>query len=467
MAVILLTSNNVGTMKITRICKVAAFAALAVMSVSCVEEINNGKNGKSFSFKVGAVSQIETKSVEREVDVFHTPYEVEGVKFTLTSSVSNNFDNPFDQDMVTKGSMIDTEGLQTISKFKMNITSLDGYENNYSNVDVDYASNEWTISHSAYGNITWPDYTMTNGMKFDAWYNGAKSTYQNGTYTISSSSATDSEDFLLAQTVLKKEGLVPLTFYHPLAAIRFVIKGLDSGLKVKSITLKNYNKSGSVSFDGKNSTWSGLSSKGDYTETLNVSELASADATTTFFVIPQSVSDCKFVVVFDANGKETTFEINAPTAGLTGDKLEAGKYYTYTISGGGVVDIDSVADLDNNKVTFKNTGTLPVYVRAALVFYYEREGSDVIIAPWYGDIIPPVGHELDWDWTLASDGFFYSKSAVAVDAEINFEYLMLENDMSGTGAHPTGQVYLEKYVSVQAIDASDKTQAKSAWPSLN
>lgn len=450
MAVILLTSNNVGTMKITRICKVAAFAALAVMSISCEEE-GRMKSEKGFSFKVKAVESIETKAGS-SVESCSTDISFNGIMMTLTASAEPNYSDPFDT-YRTKGTQINSS--DALDSFSMIIEqAVVDYDTKYDyTAKVAKSEGSWGIVHSsAAANIQWPDVVPDAGIRFDSYYTEGATFGIAGnvaSYSSTVSSSADSKDLLFGRTYAK-ENQVPVTLYHPLSAIKFKVKGLVDGVSVASITVKGVIKDGT--FTIPTSTSLGTTDLSNIAWTLTSTDGAdfSCVAEDDLFVIPQSVENIKLEIVFNQpNGADPqTMTVDFPAAGLddTTKAWKAGYFYTYTISGGGFIDVETSGFNSENKVTVSNTGSLPAYVRAAVIcgWYKPTNGSTEVefyTGAWNG-----AATVLN-TWTLKADGFYYYNQALPVGATVDFVSAFTD------GSAPVGKnsSILSKSVSVQAV----------------
>ncbi len=390
-------SKRKGIMKITKTIKAAALAALAVMTVSCGEDIRPGSS-KSIIFNVKTAAPVETKSSEVET-LESVDLSFNDMKITMTATAEPNYNNPFES-YSTKGSMI--QSVDALDSFFMNIEGLQDGANVLKGTD-----GAWSLDYTDQEHYIWPS---TRPVNFDSYYSqvAGSLTVSNGvaTYTSTASEASSTGDVLVGRTIASQND-VPVTLYHPLSVLKFKVAGLPGeGLKVK-ITVTGIYMNGELILPTEAGATqkalelsSGFEPTGRDNGELSTNVMANGDEEC-MFVVPQTAEGVKLSVNFtNAAGLNETKEIDFPVNGLTDNKWAAGYYYTYTISGGGYVDVE-VSDFgENNAVTVKNTGSLPAYVRATVVCNYKNSG--VIVAPWNGD------KSIDSAWTENStDGFYY------------------------------------------------------------
>lgn len=153
----------------------------------------------------------------------------------------------------------------------------------------------------------------------------------------------------------RTDNQVDIRFFHALAAVKFDITGVAGEVTVDNISLVNVASGGSctisapiVSEPTNSFAWTpgttlktysqDFSSSNDF-ETVSGRKTQKMSGDKVFFMIPQTLgSNAKLAVTFTINGVTTTMY----STGVSGDKWEAGKYYTYALkktSGSLSVDI--------------------------------------------------------------------------------------------------------------------------------
>lgn len=441
-----------------------AIAALSLLATSCAEDINIfGKNDKSFQFKVTTDNGPAVKSGS---DVWaiaeDSELEVGDMKLTLSATASYNRMDPF-ASINTKGTVLNNDNLaKVLQEFNLYIPMAD-----IKNVTV-AADDEgkWSIQPTSEGGVpVWPEeYHDKIDMPFIAYTGGDldENDYNKFTYT-SPAKASDQIDLLYAYTEANKND-VAIHFYHALAAVRFVVGGLKEDFEVTKISVKNVANGGTATYNGDGEfTWeTSGSATFSQTYTKNAHRPASGALTyfdndevaSTFFMVPQSVSDVMFeVMIKDANGNEYPVEasVPAPDGGW-----KAGYFYTYSISGGeGTVDIEVSEDFNNYKkenVQAHNTGKLSSYVRAAVVANW-CNAAEKVVAP------AALSLTLNSGWKEVG-GFYYYSNPVAKDALSP----MLFTNTIVPGEAPVAGTHLVVNVVMQAVEYdSNMASAKAAW----
>ena len=141
--------------------------------------------------------------------------------------------------------------------------------------------------------------------------------------------------------VQEEYGGVPLQFKHPLAYIKFSLsEATTDNVTVNSISMEGLKTSGSCSFNGTTSTWSGQSGSAamNLTETLQRHE---TEETSPFIVIPNNYGEktLSVNVTWTEWGEEQTRTYEAP---LTINWV-AGYAYTYTLT---ITKYELIVDVD-------------------------------------------------------------------------------------------------------------------------
>ena len=192
-------------------------------------------------------------------------------------------------------------------------------------------------------------------------------------------------------------------------------------------------------------------SKGKYPASFaaagNTNNLNDGNATQTFWLIPQPMTDnVKLTITYKiGNGSENTWTVDFGSA-LGDVTWKAGQIRTYTIK---IDDVnvkieDTVTATEKSGVTITNTGNTPAFIRAALVGQWlNSDGNPVfgftdevnklyLVDSWYQDQFVTksgaeaparthgkfeelAGYDKDNgynDWYLCTDGYYYYKYAV-------------------------------------------------------
>lgn len=451
-------SKRKGIMKITKTIKAAALAALAVMTVSCEQEISF-KSKDTFQFSVKAEGPVMTKS-DVSVETENVDLSFDDVKVTLTATATPMVEDSF-ASFNTKAVAINDANDENFTQFNMSIKGI------ASDVKVVKDGGNWAIDRSAGKSYKWPEDITSGGIQFDSyWGKGATFSGNTVSYTM-----TDS-DLLIGRTYADKN-MVPVTLYHPLAALRFKVAGFQEGFEVTNIKLSTLCTTGSFTIpeggevnkamDISSFAWSNLSGAQD----LNTDVYDGADE---FFIIPQTATGVTMTITFQQEGgPEKTLEVEMPTVGLVGGSWQAGYYYTYTISGGGYVEIeasdkmDGVATSDTGEtktdVRANNTGSLETYVRAYVVTnWYNAAGK--VVAPYTGEISYNTSA---WTYNEA-DGFYYHNSAVPADASTDNLIHSFTPQTSAAPAKTGFELHAEMQVIFQAVEVD---KAGDVWSYYN
>lgn len=320
-------------------------------------------------------------------------------------------------------------------------------------------------------------------------------------YQSETTAAAQKDLILAARTITKKEAMdnrvngVSVLFNHALTGVKFAIANYDASKKItiKSISFNglydggkctiipakenNYrdkpteeysSSDGRVAWPNANLTKSGKALKaGEFGAPVNYSggsfskngkypssfsdkgatnNLNDGDATQTFWLIPQTMSDDVTLTIEYTCGSETTktgvFEFGKALKTASGYvEWKAGELRTYTIKVDDVnVSItDQFTTSTKNNVVITNTGATEAYIRAAIigqwvdpsgnpVFGYtdfktgDESGQPATIPSWYQDYTSGgtyygtfVGLPGD-DWVKGSDGYYYYTKPVASGA---------------------------------------------------
>lgn len=446
-------------MKIIKLIKTASFAVLAVMAVSCVEE-NDLRLKKEIMVDVSTEGPMQTKSgISTETESVDLSFD--DLKITLTATAAPVTDEQFGS-YDTKAAAVNSSG--DISSFNMKISAFSDVATVEKN-----ANNAWALIRSEGQHYLWPEDIPAGGLCFDSYYgSGAAINGNTVSYTM-----TDS-DLLIGRTFATKNN-VPVHLYHPLASLRFKINhAFLEGFTVTDIKLSNIYTTGQFTLPSTGTVdqavdlfsfnWTGLASP------QTVSPDVYSSAADEFFIIPQSTSGVKMTITFHKgeDGTNKVLEIDMPDAGLADGCWQAGYFYTYTISGGGFVDIEAADKMDGvststtgatkTDVKADNLGSLPVYVRAYVLTNW-RNAAHKIVAQYTGAI-----NFNTTDWKLGSDGFYYHKGPVAVDASSANLIDSFTPDTATAPSHTGMALHAEMQVIFQAVEVGSASQV---WPNTS
>jgi len=319
----------------------------------------------------------------------------------------------------------------------------------------------------------------------------------------SKKTAADQKDLIFAaRNITKAEAQgkyrvngVPVLFNHALTGVKFAIKNYDATKKIaiKSVSFNGLYDSGTClikpakendyrdkptteysSGDGRvvwpapNTTLSksgkaiesgafgspvdfdgtSFSSKGNYPKSFgeagNMQNLNDADASQTFWLIPQTLTDDVTLTIHYTFGsdEEQTWEIDfGEIVAAKGDAVwKAGQLRTYTLK---VDDInvhiaDEIVDGKKQSIAITNTGNTDAFIRAAIIGnwcspdgaavfgftdFIDNPGEYVEIPSWTidntggGVFVGLPSASATTGWVRGNDGYFYYTTAIAPKAE--------------------------------------------------
>ena len=336
--------------------------ALATLCACTDDNQADGKGNRLVTFSVNAkanggwsdINGSRSAWMSPQTQQMGEPVEMEGKlngkTVYLTSEVTEGF--PTDNPTFTRGTQItDADGMSS----SFGVTAFLGSQKYMDHVEIKKSADSWKPE---------TDYFWLNGKPLDfyAWYpyNPTEGTSgipagmtlkQENFSSISYTVPTDvskQEDLMFAVNKNASEPAdgkaTSLDFKHSLAAVKFVVGDLPTGVTVKSITLKGVKVTGSLNVNAINQNWV---LEGDAKDMQLVSDAtagtddklpAEGEA---FFMMPQTLpDDAKVeVVVEDEKGTKVTLTgalQDATAAEQEKNKWEAGKTYTYTINLSGV-----------------------------------------------------------------------------------------------------------------------------------
>ena len=303
---------------------------------------------------------------------------------------------------------------------------------------------------------------------------------------------------------------------HALTGVRFVMGESTAGVKLKSVSLNNFNSAGTATIkrgrnkaDNADSTmvnWSALSGTKNFTQSFTDEEVASRTTNAdfdktdnklkTFMVIPQTLGENAELVIYLASAlhpEVLKFEmITAEEPALKDWSNYAGKMITFRINSYvGLVSVNVYDNCDTangvkRNIAITNDGNAEIFVRAELVGNWINSNGQ-ILASWreddsYGTFVSSKGSNaklseiLDDNWQKAADGFYYYKYYVKPREVLKnnmFDTFTLSSKPHDSEGKWEGNVdmqidALELTILVQAVRAdSEKASAIAAWGSAN
>ena len=345
--------------------------ALATLCACNDDNYADGKGNRLVTFSVNAkanggwsdINGSRSAWMSPQAQQMGEPVEMEGKlngnSVYLTSEVTEGF--PTDNPTFTRGTQI-TKADGMSSSF--GVTAFLGSQKYMDHVEIKKSADSWKPE---------TDYFWLNGKPLDfyAWYpyNSAE-----GTNGIPAGMTLNQEDFssisyTVPTDVSKQEDLMfavnknasepadgnatSLDFKHSLAAVKFVVGDLPTGIKVTSVALKGVKYRGNLAITAGNKgevqfTWSNLANDTEnFTQATNkeVKENDTDNAITkekqTFFIMPQTLPDDAMVEVVVENQKGESATLtgalqDATAAADAKNKWEAGNTYTYRVNSSGV-----------------------------------------------------------------------------------------------------------------------------------
>ena len=343
--------------------------ALATLCACNDDNYADGKGNRLVTFSVNAkanggwsdINGSRSAWMSPQAQQMGEPVEMEGKlngkTVYLTSEVTEGF--PTDNPTFTRGTQITkADGMSSFG-----VTAFMGSQKYMDHVEIKKSADSWKPKTA---------YFWLNGKPLDfyAWY-----PYNSeGTNGIPAGMTLNQEDFssisyTVPTDVSKQEDLMfavnknasepadgnatSLDFKHSLAAVKFVVGDLPTGIKVTSVALKGVKYRGNlaVTTDDKGEvqfTWSNLANDTEnFTQATNkeVKENDTDNAITkekqTFFIMPQTLPDDAMVEVVVENQKGESATLtgalqDATAAEEAKNKWEAGNTYTYRVNSSGV-----------------------------------------------------------------------------------------------------------------------------------
>ena len=519
--------------------KFASFIALcsaALLLVACEKE-NGTKGGEqpvptdanTVTFTIGG-DQSATKSTAADPIDLSEESGIAGL--TLTEEVLS-LDDLYSFAPETKGTPVFTENLAQIHK-NIAVTAYDGTTLVGGGKDISYdnvSGNVWSHTYAEpLPQKTLQFFVMAPAVKAQGV--GTVSYNSDGTISFpytSPASAANQADVLFSSLSMNPSDPHCVLLYHTLVGVKFKLAAAADAkiavTKISNVTLKslknagtctvtpNYSSATNTSEGGNASNASGLAATKsaacslwdlatttanfsqdftgtvDLTTTTSVSypgawnvdanksgNLNAADASLTFFFVPQQLSDDVVLTLTYDYTDGLGNKITGATATVNfGTKLgnptwKAGELRTYTLSITDQVNVDiddTVTSGKKNNVTITNTGTATTYVRVAVIGNWFSELTAEEIAADTPIAITPCEltsykTKVNSNWVEGEDGFWYYKYPVLGGHTICQANTIFTN-VTFTETKPYANCHLEVAMPVQAVRAED---VSSAWGSV-
>lgn len=463
--------------------KIAGAVLLTMMNIVCscrVDEIP-GLEARYVSGVVATENGIETKAAASSQHLRTVEIDEAGLNLFVTLSRSVNTSNPFAGGVATKGAIISEAGIG----FKMAMVTNEGKLYKEGTAEPSGTGDYWSM-YSGGAKVEWPS-NADAGTTYDFYaFLGGQQTFTYGRpsqlgYTGNDPAPADAQgvtgdaqamqDVLVAYTAdfvhdhatyATKAGLVPLHFYHALAAVRFNVTP-----DVRRVTINGIAKDGVakvVDVDPseeddftKAFEWTAGETKVSYSQ----SNTGSAEDLT-FFIVPQTLSEV--TITFEVEKDGVTHQITTPAGRLGTTAWTAGYIYKYTIDSAteGNVGIRVVEKFLANLKTKDNVGVRnvarsTVYVRAYVVGNWCDDNHNVV-ASWDGSAITyEAGENKPW----FKDGKYYYFKNPLVGYATTDDLIKTFTDNS---AAPKAGLHLELKVLSQGIEwDKEKVKVKTAW----
>lgn len=458
---------------------VCLFIALAIFS-SCVKESVPGSS-RLIGIKVADIIRTKASPDLRceEKLLMSVPVEVSdsGEDIYLEAWISENA-----VPLATKGAPIDDDpdspnhialkyGKFFTSAYYNGEKYVDeiGEAGEMSDVPVTYGEGIWNFAENYYwpdeGDLTFFSYAPEGSLAADDYsFNpsiGAEFSYSLPEHTDANADAVNQKDLLIGldtENRTQDNAYASINFFHALTAVKFLNNDIK-GIKVKSVTLKNFYGSGTATVtkdkDGAKFIWAipegtelssytqdfgtEFDSDGD-NQNNNKSFDLSEDESFTFMMVPQKLDPSAQIIIeldrtihskvvlnigqidkddFWSPSDETNREKEA--AQLKDWSGYAGKTITFRVGlkSYHTISIDVSGDASEG-ITITNNGLDPVYVRASLVINFENERNEIISTVKGGSSYVSYSIGDSEKWELKSDGYWYSKEPVPINGTLSF-----------------------------------------------
>ena len=473
---------------------VVTLIGMTMLQVSCknddlqIEGLDSGK----ISFRVAGVESRATSedlsASENSVQDKNMLLELEGQSLNMSLVVEDNNNRIFTQKNIPSRSQAFDDTDNPVNKIFISsiVNENNGGGKPYFNNDEVEISNNKGVA-----NRFWPQdkelsffaYTCTKDINMTGLSYTRAGGDCSGTFkyilptpqtTESPKDATNEADVIFAITpdCTMSGGSVDLVFHHALSAIVFKVGNMPENVYLKSITIENVYSEGTCSISTEDEqdlkfSWSGLTNRKSYTETLGadavIGELMGTEESV-FMMLPQIMNNenSKLTLNFSINGSDYTLSKSFKDIISS---WEADKKYIFTIGLPDDISVeieDQVEGLVKHSVEIQNTGMTTGYIRAAIVGYWVNPDGIVDGALSAADGTFVWGSKWNTYWKKGADGFYYH--LLPVNAKEFTVYPLFEkftlneaNKMNHTSQE------LEMNLIVQIIPVDEK----SLWPELN
>ena len=550
---------------------IAAVAAIAL--TSCQQEKNIGggtavENGISFAIQGAGTRSAESAALVKTGESILVGTH-EGFNLYMEETVVDL--NALGAE--TRGTPVYTENVGYLYRDKLGVfaESAGGVDATYSHLDENKnasgVTTGWIYQHRYSENI-WPDENTPVQfylrMPTDMTSHGVSLSNSEGVTTVSFTTpamAKDQEDIIFSgvnmdhKTYLgyySSQGGAPVTLYHALTGIKFAIANDAAELadiQIHKISFTGLKDAGAFTFNAANPsrtafTWTSKTVTADkviyqtyedgdlvtYKETTHAGNhfageffeggtsqnLNKADASYTFWLIPQEIDNTSTAVMkieYTMYGSDETMEIALKD--LKASNWQAGQLRTYTFKlnevnlkiEDKVAMASGISTADNgykgavkNNVKITNTGNTRAFIRASIVGQWLDENDDPVfgftdavnelhlVASWYedqfvtkegaskpkrdhGDFVGLAGYDMpnpNNGWMWCEDGYYYYTLAVEPDAITTalFTSYTVGNipnaEIAGANI-PNSSMYFTLEVSTQAIAANKLDGTADTW----
>lgn len=559
----------------------AVFTAALLSSCTQEKSLNDkvvGNNDIVFSLQgAPATRSMEEMSLVQKGATIELAADENGQKLFLEETIEdlNRAWAP-----VTRGTPAYTENVGVLYKDKLSVYAASLSEANYQSMEDEMVGGGWRFNHT-YASDPWANgavdfyFRMPSDMTSHGVTLGTDAYGKSGnnlTITFGYESPTEAknqQDIIFAARNVTKDQYskslpngVPVLFNHALAAVKFAIanpeeaaitsveftglvgKGTCTITPVKEDNYRdntgNYSSADAVNWTlDKNATGATYSSgvfgdpvsydsgsfanKGDYPSSFaaagaaQTNNLNDADATQTFWFIPQAMTDkvmLHITYIYGGNEGEGYIEFGKVLA-EAGVDWKAGQLRTYTIRVDDVnlkieddVKGSGIVGMTKEDVVITNTGNVDVFIRAAIVgqwldkndnpvFGFTDEINDLfVVESWYedqfvshagqhGEFVNLAGYsnlakEISYSnpfpsngtkgsWYYSSkDNYYYFSNAVApgdpTGEPLFKSYTVSKIPEASNGAHPLDvEMYFTLEIATQAISARKSDGSLKTW----
>jgi len=479
--------NNQFSMKVMKKFNYLSLAALVLVSatiISCKKDVlPEGYDSRYVSVSISAEANAETKALDSvenydavDLSTDDTPLFIMGTR-TINNAAVNT--------PATKGTAVT---IDNINPFTVDMSYPNGTDyvkgahiGNSQIEDQSYSSLYASLIDDAGNKVSWPD--DCDNVTFNFWgfnaLSGAGESFSHNGNTVTyagvgaDKTAAVMTDFVVANTAFthkhNEQNIVSLRFYHALAAVKFNFElNPEEGVTIEKVTIKNVKNNGSFTVDPSKSfnsrfTWTTSGDGVDYTYTPAAGD---TDATRTFFIIPQDLTNV--VVAFTVNNNGKVFEVTTKGKNLVDSKKwEAGYLYTYTVDKSVVGNVGiavrepnfTQGDATKSNVFVENTKRSTVFVRAAIIANWCNNNHQPVL-PCTSTELAAIQESVGSSWVLATDGYFYyTKSLPGYESS---DLLIDETGFTRPTTPRMAGLHLEMKILSQAVECDSNGTTANA-----